>query len=151
MDRAELLAEVRAGRAALDAILADLTDDQMAQRVNGDWTRTDVVAHLEAWERRTLRLLSILRGERDFDPDEPAEVDAFNAWSWERNRGRSNADVRASEADAYRQVIAAVEAADEPELTDSNRFAFLDGTAFTETVIENTSAHYADHLDQLRA
>jgi uncharacterized protein DUF1706 len=151
MDKQALLAEMRAGRARLEAVLTDMTDDQMAEPVNGDWTRTDILAHIEAWERRTNRLLAILRGEREFDADEPGDVDAFNAWSFERNRGRGLAEVRASEADAWREIVALVESADEAELTDSTRFEFLAGTPFTRTVLENTSEHYTDHLDQLEA
>lgn len=151
MDKRELLDEIRAARDRLETTLDALSDAQMAERVNGEWTRQDVVAHLEAWERRTNALFAILRGERDFDPDEPGEVDAFNAWSFERNRGRTLADVRASEADAYRDVIALIETADEAELTDPNRFEFLEGTPFAQTIRENTSQHYPDHLDQLRA
>jgi hypothetical protein len=149
MDKQELLAEMRRGRARFEAVLAGLTLDQMAEPVNGDWTRTDVLAHIEAWERRTNRLLAILRGDRDFDPDEPGETDAFNAWVFERNRGRALAEVRASEADAWREMVALVESADEAELTDPNRFDFLAGTPFTRTILENSSEHYADHLDQL--
>lgn len=151
MNKEELLAETRMGRERLLAVLAGLTDAQMAELVNGDWTRTDVLAHIEAWERRTLRLLSILRGERDFDPDEPGEVDAFNAWSHERNRGRALAEVRDSEAAAYEDLLATISAADEAELADPTRFEFLEGRPLTAVVVENMSGHYAEHLDQLRA
>jgi hypothetical protein len=149
MDKQQLLADTRAGRERLEAVLAPLTDDQMAEPVNGDWTRTDVLAHIEAWERRTNRLFAILRGERDLDPDEPGEVDAFNAWSHERNRGRALAEVRASEAAAYRDVLRLIESADDAELTDPTRFDFLEGRPFSAVVIENGSGHYAEHLDQL--
>src|SRR5581483_2594325 len=98
MDRRGLLTEIRVARERLEDVLARLTDEEMAERVNGDWSRTDVLSHFEAWEDRTVRLFAILRGERDFDPDEPGEVDEFNAWWHGRKGGRRLADVRASEA-----------------------------------------------------
>ncbi len=146
MDREELLTEIRSGRAEFDAALRSLTDEQMADRVNGDWTRADVLGHIEAWERRTNRFFAILRGERDFDPDEPGDTDEFNAWSHERNRGRPLAEVRSGEADAYAKVLTLVETALETDLFDGTRFAFLDGRPFSRTVLENTSEHYRDHL-----
>jgi hypothetical protein len=151
MDKQQLLDEVRAGRDRLEFALASLTDEQMDEQVNGEWTRTDVLAHLEAWERRTNRLFSIVRGERDFDPDEPGEVDEFNAWSYERNRGRALAHVRASERQAFAEVIELVERADDDELADPARFPFLDGRPFSRVVLENTSEHYDDHLAHLAA
>jgi hypothetical protein len=151
MDKQQLLDEVRAGRDRLEFALASLTDEQMDEQVNGEWTRTDVLAHLEAWERRTNRLFSIVRGERDFDPDEPGDVDEFNAWSYERNRGRALAEVRASERQTFADVLELVELADEGELSDPTRFPFLDGRPFSRTVLENTSEHYDDHLAHLAA
>jgi len=150
MDRHELLATIRRGRQDLEAALAGLADEQMAEPVNGDWTRTDVVGHLGAWEDRTVRLFAILRGEREFDPEEPAEVDAFNAWSHERRRGRPLAEVRASEAAAWQAVVDLVERSDETDLFDTKRFPFLEGRPFADVVLENTSRHYPDHLDHLR-
>jgi hypothetical protein len=150
MDRQTLLAEIRGARAPLEEALGHLSADQMAERVNGDWTRTDVVAHLAGWEERTLRLFSILRGERDFDPDEPGEVDAFNAWWFERTRGRPADEVVQAEAEAYRGVVGLVESAADADLTDPSRFPFLEGRAFERVVLENTSEHYPDHLEQLR-
>ena len=149
MDRDTLLRDIRAARRRLDDVLAGLSDEDLAAAVNGDWTRRDVVAHLEGWEDRTLRLFAILRGERDFHPDEPGETDAFNAWWFERNRGRALADVRRSEAAAYEAVVALVTTAAEADLFDANRFGFLEGRPFAAVVRENTSDHYPDHLDQL--
>lgn len=151
MDREALLGDIRAARERLETALARLSPEQMGERVNGPWTRTDVLAHIEGWEDRTVRLFAILRGEREFDPDEPAEVDAFNAWWFERNRGRPLDDVRRSETAAYESVLALVRDAEEAELGDGARFPFLEGRPFEQVVRENTVDHYPDHLAQLEA
>ncbi|HEY3524403.1 MAG TPA: ClbS/DfsB family four-helix bundle protein [Candidatus Limnocylindrales bacterium] len=149
MDRDSLLADVRAARELLESALAGLGDEAMTERVNGDWTRKDVIAHLEGWEARTVRLFAILRGEREFDPDEPGDTDGFNAWWFERNRGRPLADVRRTEREAYEAVIGLVTSADDADLFDPTRFEFLEGQAFEAVVRENSSGHYPDHLGQL--
>jgi uncharacterized damage-inducible protein DinB len=149
MDRTDLLADIRAARNRLENALARLDDETMAEPANGDWSRKDVVAHIEGWEARTVRLFAILRGERDFDPDEPGDMDAFNAWWFDRNRDRPLSEVRRTEREAYEAVIGLVTAADDAELFDATRFAFLEGRPFEAVVRENTCDHYPDHLDQL--
>jgi hypothetical protein len=134
----------------LDDVLGGLDDRRMAERVNGDWTRKDVVAHIGGWEARAVRLFAIVHGERDFDPEEPAETDAFNAWWFERNRDRPVNEVRASEAEAFRALVDLVATAHDADLFDPGRFPFLEGQQFERVVRENTIEHYPDHDDQLR-
>ena len=57
MDRASVLIELYAGRERLRAALASLPDAAMLDRVDVEWTRKDVLAHLGAWERRFVDLL----------------------------------------------------------------------------------------------
>jgi hypothetical protein len=149
MDRNDLIADIRGARERLESALAALDDAAMAERVNGDWTRQDVLAHLGGWEARTVRLFAILRGERDIDKDEPDDTDGFNAWWFERHRDEPLADVRRAEREAYDAVVALVASADEAELFDPACFAFLEGRPFEAIVRENTTEHYPDHLAHL--
>ena len=61
MNRETLLVALHAGRERLRAALAALPDAAMLDEVDPGWTRKDVVAHLEAWERRVVDLFERLR------------------------------------------------------------------------------------------
>jgi hypothetical protein len=151
MDRHALLDTIRTGRGRLDALLAVLPDGRMLDVVNGEWTRKDVLAHIEAWERRTVELYRLLSSGRDPGTIGDSETDAVNARFFEQHRGRDLADIRAAEAGAYWAVLDLVESAPEADLFDPNRFAWTDGDPFFEWITGNTSEHYEEHIDQLAA
>ncbi len=150
MDRTDLLISMADGRAALRLTLAGLTEPQMEDVVNGAWTRRDVLAHLEAWERRTVSLLETLR--RGWDPggsDDSSSWDVMNERFFEENRHRSLADVRRGESDAYDALVRMVEELPDEDLFEPDRFAWTDGRPFAGWILGNTSEHYAEHMAQL--
>jgi hypothetical protein len=147
MNRTTLLATLAAGRARLDATLAEFDDAAMLDRIDQEWTRKDVLAHLEAWERRVVDHLERLRiGET---PDGSIETDERNAQFYRRDRDRPLDDVRAGERDAYETVLAAISRASDEELFDGTHFAWTEGDPFAFWIRGNTDEHYEEHLEQL--
>ena len=147
MNRTTLLATIAAGRARLETALAGLPDGAMADRIDEAWTRTDVLAHLEAWERRVVEDLATLRcGDA---PDRSVDTDALNEAWYRAGRERPLADVRAGEAAAYQAVIATIEGASDEELFDGSHFAWTEGDPFAGWLRGNTDEHYDEHLAQL--
>jgi hypothetical protein len=125
MDRARLRALIADGRARFEATLAGIPDAAMLDRIDDEWTRKDVVAHVEAWERRVVQLFEALRaggpiGESD-------ETDELNAEMYRRDRDRSLEDVRAGERSAYAAMLAALDGATDEELFDGAHFAWTGG------------------------
>jgi hypothetical protein len=147
MNRAILLQTIEAGRDRLDAVLAALPDEAMAERIDDAWTRKDVVAHLEAWERRVVDLLEGLRAGRE--PDDRVETDELNARFHAADRDRPLAGVRASERTAYLRVRAAIEGASDEELFEGGHFAWTEGDPLADWFRGNTDEHYDEHLEQL--
>jgi hypothetical protein len=147
MDRTSLRAAIEAGRARLEAALAGYDDAAMLERVDDAWTRKDVLAHLEAWERRVVDLLARLRaGDVAHDA---VETDELNARFYARDRDRSLADVRSREAEAYGALLAAVAGASDEELFDGAHFAWTDGDPLADWFRGNGDEHYDEHLEQL--
>ncbi len=79
-----------------------------------EWTAKDIVAHLAAWERQlTLWLRAARLGSK---PDLPAPgtwgpyMDDFNARCYRDNCHRTLADVMAESEQAFREVMAELEA-----------------------------------------
>jgi hypothetical protein len=147
MDRPTLLSHLHAGRARLEAALAELSDAAMADRVDDEWTRKDVLAHLEAWERRVVELVERLRAGDP--PTDHTETDVLNARFHAADRDRSLADVRAGERLAYERMVAAIEGATDEELFDGSHFAWTEGDPLADWFRGNGDEHYEEHLEQL--
>jgi hypothetical protein len=148
MNRATLLTAIRIGRDRLEAALASLPDEAMLDRIDETWTRKDVVAHLEAWERRVVELLDRLRAGEE--PRDEIETDERNARFHARDRDRDLADVRAGEQDAYVRLVHAIETATDDELFDGSHFPWTEGDPFESWLRGNSDEHYDEHLEQLK-
>jgi hypothetical protein len=147
VNRTELREAIEAGRRDLERTLTGIPDAAMADRIDQTWTRKDVVAHLEAWERRVVDLLDQLRAGGP--SSESVETDELNERWWRRDHDRSLADVRAGERDAYAKLLAAIDGASDEELFDGAHFPWTEGDPFAGWFRGNADEHYAEHLDQL--
>jgi len=147
VDRAALRATIEGGRQRLDEALSGFDDAAMLERVDEEWTRKDVLAHLEAWERRVVDLLARLRAGDP--PSDHEATDVVNARFHARDRGRSMADVRRSEREAYEALLAALDAASDEELFDGTHFAWTEGDPLADWFRGNGDEHYDEHLEQL--
>jgi hypothetical protein len=147
MDRDELLAHLYAGRERFLAAMVALPRGSMLDRVDDEWTRKDVVAHLEAWERRVVELFERLR--RGELPQDSGDTDQLNALLHAADRFRSLEDVIAGETNAWQRLIAMVESATDDELFDPEHFAWTEGDPFVGWVRANADQHIDEHLDQL--
>ena len=147
MNRTTLLATIAAGREELDAAVAGLARDSMLERIDETWTRKDVVAHLEAWERRVVENLETLRAGGT--PDGSVETDELNERFFGQSRDRSLDDVLAGERSAYNAVLGTIDGATDEELFDGHHFAWTEGDPLADWFRGNTDEHYAEHLEQL--
>ena len=147
MNRTTLVSSIEAGRRRLDAALSAQADGTMLDRIDEAWTRKDVIAHLEAWERRVVDNLATLRGGET--PDRSIETDDLNARFFTLNRDRSVEDVLAGERDAYWSVLAAIDGATDEELFDGQHFGWTEGDPFADWLRGNTDEHFDEHLEQL--
>jgi hypothetical protein len=145
--RRRLLSSIQAGRARLLEALAELDDEAMLDRVDEEWTRKDVLAHLGAWEQRVVDLFAILRAGEE--PADAEETDALNARLQAAHRDLPLDLVRRSEDEAWQRLLAVVEGAQDAELFDGERFAWTGGDPFADWIHANTDEHYQEHLDQL--
>jgi len=147
MDRESLLIELHAGRERLRHALAGLPDSTMLDRVDDEWTRKDVLAHLERWERRVVELFERLcRGET---PAESPETDELNARYFALDRDRTLGDVRSAEERAWLNLLDVVDAASDEDLFRPDRFGWTDGDPFVRWITGNADEHFDEHLDQL--
>jgi len=147
MNRTTLRDAIAAGRARLEATLAAFSDEAMLERIDDAWTRKDVLAHLEAWERRVVTLLEVLRAGAE--PDDDGGTDQLNERFYRAGRDRALDDVRAGEREAYAAVLAAIDGASDEELFDGHHFAWTDGDPLADWFRGNTDEHFDEHREQL--
>jgi hypothetical protein len=147
MDRATLMIELYAGRERLRAALASIPRSAMLDRIDTEWTRKDVVAHLAAWERRLVELVERLR--RGEWPEDAGETDALNARLYLTARDTSLEIVLLEEEAAWSRFLGTVEGMTDAELFDPGRFPWTQGDPFVGWVTGNANEHIDEHLDQL--
>ncbi len=149
MDKAKLLNHLRTSHAALEQILAALSDQQKTRPgVEGDWSVKDVIAHLTFWQQWVIDRLAEGAPGR---PAAPLDVDALNAAIYARSRDRSLADVLAGWRRSHRDLLAQVEALSQSELTDPARYVWTGGRPVWEEIAEESYGHARDHMAALRA
>lgn len=145
--KTELLDRIRTGRVKIAALWVGLTADEMQQPgYNGEWSVKDLIAHLLFWEQFMIEHAPrLLAG----DSLPPFEVDPFNREAYEANRYRTLDDVRAAFRASYPQLEALVKGL--PDGALDHKLAALDGAALGDFVAWNSSGHYEEHIDALRA
>ncbi|MFL5726448.1 MAG: ClbS/DfsB family four-helix bundle protein [Chloroflexota bacterium] len=147
MDRTSLFIELYAGRERLRAALASLPESALLDRIDDEWTRKDVVAHIGAWERRFVELLERLR--RGEWPEDAVETDQLNARFFENDRDRPVPDVLQRETADWDRFIEAIEGMTDDELFDPRHFGWTQGDPLVGWVTGNASEHIDEHLEQL--
>ena len=149
MNKMELLAKMRSGRAQLEANLAPLSDEQlMAPVLHGNWSVKDLIAHFGFWERRVVTLYDQLSRGEEPAANDPA-LDELNAQAYAANRDKTLQEVRRTEYEAYEQLLALTESASEDDLFDPQRLAWTEGRPFFEWIEDNSYGHYDEHLADL--
>jgi hypothetical protein len=114
--REQALAALAAGRAALEALLGRLSDQELTQPATiggGDWSAKDLLGHLAFWEEQALQALTDWQAGR-----RPAieavgaggqqAIDALNARNQAVTAQQSVAAVRARASAAHRALLAAL-------------------------------------------
>jgi hypothetical protein len=115
----EAMAVLAEGDAAVGALLAKLTDEQMdvpGSIGGGEWSAKDLLAHLAFWERLALEALDDWRGGRKPGVEAVFEggaegVDEANAGNHARWRSEPVSAVRAEAREVHERLARAIAAA----------------------------------------
>ena len=155
-DKIQLLEWITASRAMLNAVIAPLSDAQMvAPGAEGALSIKDLLVHVSWWERRTLRALEYAaRGETPpklaAEGEGEAGVNRVNAQTFQTNRDRSLADVRAEYARSGRDLLAALDGYSEADLFDEEGFTKVLEFPTLYLIAGDTYLHYPDHVASIR-
>ncbi len=160
IDKPKLLERMQTEYHFVERTLLLIPDNWMIEpNAVGTWSAKDTVAHLAAWQRRTLRWITLARAGEGIARQHPAElepgygwdqIDALNDLTTERDKDRLLAEVLTDFRYTFHQLLAEVR-----EATDDELFGRAGVSAFFRDplwnyIAGNTYDHYERHIPALR-
>ena len=154
-DKAELLERIQLGRAALEATIGRLSDEQLVEPGPPDgWSVKDHLFHVAAWERSLPALLQGRPRYAAMNVDEKTYVrseEALNALIFQHNKGRSLSEALADFEQAHQDLLGVLAG-----LTDADLFRTYSqyqpdepgedsGAPIVGWIAGNSYEHYAEH------
>ena len=143
-----------------EKLLASLSEEQItAPQLAANWSIKDVIAHLWAWQQRSIARLEAALHNREpeypqwpaqFDPEVEGEPDQLNAWLYQTNRSKPWASIYADWQAGLRRFLALGEEIPEKDLREPGRYAWMEGVPLLST-LRASYEHYAEHREWLTA
>jgi hypothetical protein len=157
--KAELLERLRRERKRWERLVAEVGEARMAEPgPMGDWTFTDLLTHLTAWQRLDLARLDRALGDGSSAPPWPAglnpdqDQDRINQFIHEATRHQSPAEALAEARRTWDRLEAGLATLPEEALIDPRHFDWMEGEALGPAVVHDVIAHYHDdHEADVRA
>lgn len=156
MDKSHVLEEMQAGRSEFDALLAQLSDEQMRDAtLDGGRSVKDVLSHIAVWERRCARWLEIsMRGEVPERPEPGVtwdKMDDLNERDFLNTQDYTLQEARDDYRQSYQQLFDLVKSMPEEDFGESHRFLWWEGEPISLVIAANSFEHYREHEEQIRA
>ena len=155
--KGHILAGLREQVDRWEALLAVLSEAQItAPRPPSEWSLKDEMAHLWAWQQRSIARLEAAQAGRapqmpewlpGVDPGDEGVTDQVNAWIYEANRRRPWSEVRRDWRHGYGRMIGLAEAFEERDLLDAGRYEWLQGYSLAMVLLASYD-HHQEHLDK---
>ena len=140
-------------------LLSELSAEQIATPLTpSDWTPKDVVAHLMAWQQRSIARLEAAQAGREpvfpvwlpgIDPEDEGSTNEINAYLYETYRDRSWPQVYQDWQDGYRRFLDLGGQFSEPEFLDGSRYPWLEGYALAYVMVASYD-HHQEHREKLQ-
>jgi hypothetical protein len=159
----ELRERMQEGREVWNAYIEQVPDSAATvTALPGGWTVKDVMAHVaayESWTSAQIRAANEGREPTNLElygvedvPEDPEgwDLDRVNAAIYYRYVATPLSEARTFAERAFANLIAAIEAVPEPDLTTRDAQLWTGGESLLEVIPRQSYAHYEHHLDDLR-
>ena len=143
-----------------ETLLASLSEAQItAPQLPSHLSIKDVIAHLRAWQQRSIARLeaALLNREPEFpkwlpelDPDSEDNTDQINAWIYETYREQPWSKVHQNWGEGFLRFLELGEGIPEKDLLDAGRYAWLGGYPLSFILVASYE-HHQGHLEAMLA
>ncbi len=116
-----------------EELLVSLNEEQLtAPLVPSNWSIKDVMAHLRAWQQRSIARVQAAQLDREpefpkwpaeLDPDSEGNTDKINAWIYETNREQPWSSVHRDWREGFLRFLELAEPISERDLLDAGRYS----------------------------
>ena len=141
-----------------ESLLASVSEAQVtAPAFAENWSIKDVVAHLRAWQQRSLARLEAALHNREpvypawpeqLDPEAEGQPHDLNAWLYEQERDTAWADVHQRWRAGFLRLLELANTIPEDALADKATFPWLEGYALMD-VLQGSLEHHREHAEHL--
>lgn len=143
-----------------EELLAGLDEERLTRpSLSDQWSIKDVIAHLRAWQQRSIARLEAARLDRapefpqwrpGLNPEAEDATAQLNAWIYETHHALPWATVHQAWRAGFLRLLELGETISEKDLLDSGRYPWLDGHSLA-TVFLASYDHHQEHLEKLLA
>ena len=158
--KSHILAALREQFAQWEDLLTRLSEARLsAPQATTLWSIKDELAHLWAWQQRTLARVEAARLDREpeypawpVDPIDDSEgvTERINTWIYETNKALPWSTVHQYWRDGFHRTLDAAEGISERDLLDTERYPWLKGHAIVDFLLA-TYDHHQEHFEKLNA
>jgi hypothetical protein len=142
-----------------EELLAGMSEEQIsAPHLPSNLSIKDVIAHLRAWQQRSVARLeaALLNREPEFpnwpaelDPDSEDDLDQVNAWIYKTYHEQPWSSVHRDWREGFLRFLELGEAIPENDLFDAGRYPWMEGRPLSLVLLGSYEHHHEDHLEPL--
>ncbi len=156
-----ILAALREEYDRWEELLASLQEAQINSTplLPSHWTIKDDIAHLRAWQQRSIARVEAAQLNRapvfpwvpeDIDPGGEEATDAINAWIYNTYREQPWPKVHQDWSRGFQRFLDVAGQIPERDLLDTGRYPWLNGYPL-EFILVASYDHHQEHLEKLQA
>ena len=156
----QILTTLREEFSRWEELLASMSEEQItAPHLPSNLSIKDVIAHLRAWQQRSIARLeaAVLNREPEFprwpaelDPDSEDDPVQINAWIYETYREQPWSSVHRDWREGFLRFLELGEGILEKDLLDAARYPWLEGHPLAFILLASYD-HHQEHLEKLLA
>jgi hypothetical protein len=157
-DKQQVLTTLRAGFDRWEALLASLSEPQISAPLLTDgWSIKDVIAHLRAWQQRSIARLEAALLDREpefpawpaqFEPETEGQPHDLNAWLYAACRDQPWSSVHHDWRAGFLRLLELGAAIPEADLLDTEKYPWLEGYSLA-FILQASYEHHLEHEEFL--
>lgn len=141
-----------------EELLASMSDAQITGPIpDSDWTIKDVIAHLMAWQQRSIARMEVALHDQEpgfprwlpgVNPEEEDNPDHTNAWIIQAYRDQPWSKVYQGWRTGFLRFLGSSKAISEIDLLDYDRYSWMAGYSLADVIL-SSYVHHQEHYEKL--